>query len=71
MIQNQVNQIAGIIGSSTYATHSANVETFSTEPHIAPAHIIIGKLKLTRDEYEICMRHLLELTKREKPEEFI
>lgn len=34
-------------------------------------YLNIGNLKLTLEEYETCMTYLLEMTKKNRPEEFI
>lgn len=50
----------------------SSIYTNQTSPlTYQPTYITIGKLKLTQEEYETCMRYLLEITKQAKPEEFI
>jgi len=34
-------------------------------------YLKIGNITLTQEEYETCMTYLLELTKKNRPEEFI
>lgn len=58
--------------TSSYVNSNSNI-TF-TEPNaleIKAGKIKIGELVIEVEQFETCLRHLLEITKREKPEEFI
>lgn len=52
-------------GQSTYTFNEPNAL------EIRSGKIKIGELVMEVDQFETCLRHLLEITKREKPEEFI
>lgn len=65
--------LTGGSGGNAYTTTLGNISNISniTNASNAPPYLMIGKLKLTNEEYEVCMRHLLDLTKQAHPEEFI
>ena len=61
------------ISNSVLTASSQSSYTFQ-EPNaleIKSGKIKIGELVMEVDQFETCLRHLLEITKREKPEEFI
>lgn len=61
-------------GNSVISNGYANSNITYTEPNaleIKAGKIKIGELTMEVDQFETCLRHLLEITKREKPEEFI
>lgn len=61
------------VGNSNIANYTSNNITF-TEPNaleIASGKIKIGNLTMEVEHFETCLRHLLEMTKTDKPEEFI
>lgn len=72
------NQSAYVINTgasnSVITSNYANSNITFTEPNaleIKAGKIKIGELTMEVDQFETCLRHLLEITKREKPEEFI
>jgi hypothetical protein len=57
---------------NSWSTVDANISKI--EPHtleIREGSIKIGSLVMEVEQFETCIRHLLEMTKRDKPEEFI
>jgi hypothetical protein len=61
-------------GNSVVTSSYVNSNITFTEPNaleINAGKIKIGELIMEVEQFETCLRHLLEITKREKPEEFI
>lgn len=78
--------VGGVIGDTIYdtLTNTISINTGNGYSNIsvgsvnsAPADIIIdgsikvGELVMEVDQFETCLRYLLEITKQAKPEEFI
>lgn len=61
-------------GNSVVTSSYVNSNITFAEPNaleIKAGKIKIGELTMEVEQFETCLRHLLEITKREKPEEFI
>ncbi len=58
----------GQYGSIVLSNHNAQPAPLLT---LKDGNIQIGDLVMNVEHFEICMRHLLEITRRDKPEEFI
>jgi hypothetical protein len=67
------NYVSGGTGGGTYASNAVAGYSSPLTGNIdfGTDKIKIGELEMTYDEFESCIKYLLELTKKEKPEEFI
>ena len=66
--------VGNSIVTSSYVNVNGNSNVTFTEPNaleIKAGKIKIGELTIEVEQFETCLRHLLEITKKEKPEEFI